>query len=101
MLRGNTRIKNKCPNHSISSKEVKGTQGKNLEIGGQGRGHGVLFPGLLSLLSYRIQDHQPSGGVTHNGLDLPTSVTKKTPKQACLQPELTEIFSQLKVCLLR
>jgi len=29
-------------------------------------------PGLLSLLSYRTQDHQPRNGTTHNGLGPPT-----------------------------
>jgi hypothetical protein len=27
----------------------------------------LAFPGLLSLLSYRTQDHQPRDGTTHNG----------------------------------
>ena len=31
-------------------------------------------PGLLSLLSYRTQDHQPRDGITHNGLAPPTMV---------------------------
>ena len=31
--------------------------------------------GLLSLLSYRTQDHQPRDGTTHNRLGLPTSIT--------------------------
>lgn len=37
----------------------------------------VLFAlyGLLSLLSYRTQDHQSTGGTTHTGLGLPPSIT--------------------------
>jgi hypothetical protein len=40
-------------------------------------GAAYLFatPGLLSLLSYRTQDHQPRDGTTHNGLDLPPLIT--------------------------
>jgi hypothetical protein len=29
----------------------------------------IASPGLLSLLSYRTQDHQPRDGTTHSGLD--------------------------------
>jgi len=32
-------------------------------------------PGLLNLLSYRTQDHQPRDGTTHNGLGPPTLIT--------------------------
>ena len=36
--------------------------------------------GLLSLLSYRTQDHQPRDGTTHSGLGLPhQSLIKKMP----------------------
>jgi hypothetical protein len=31
--------------------------------------------GLLSLLSYKTQDHQPRDGTTHNSLDFSSSVT--------------------------
>ena len=31
--------------------------------------------GLLSLLSYRTQDHQPIDGTTHNSLGPPSSIT--------------------------
>jgi hypothetical protein len=31
----------------------------------------LASPGLLSLLSYRTQDHQPRDGTTHNGLGPP------------------------------
>jgi hypothetical protein len=37
----------------------------------------IVFPGLLSLLSYRTQDHQPRGGSTHKVLGLPPLITKK------------------------
>jgi len=32
-------------------------------------------PALLSLLSYRTQDHQPRDGTTHNGLGPPYLIT--------------------------
>lgn len=35
----------------------------------------LLAPhGLLSLLSYKIQDHQPGGGTAYDGLDPPTPI---------------------------
>jgi hypothetical protein len=47
---------------------------------------------LLGLLSYRIQDHQPRDGVTHNGLGPPhQSLAKK------IQLNLMEAFSQLRL----
>ena len=33
--------------------------------------------GLLSLLSYRIQDHQPRNGTTYNGLGPPLLITNR------------------------
>lgn len=39
-------------------------------------GHGrVLLTGLLSLVSYRIQDHQIKDVPVNNGLDLSSSIT--------------------------
>ena len=35
----------------------------------------LTSPALLSLLSYRTQDHQPKDGTTHNGLGLPPLVS--------------------------
>ena len=35
----------------------------------------LVQAGLLSLLSYRTQDHQPRDGTTHNGPSLPPSIT--------------------------
>ena len=35
----------------------------------------LASPSLLSLLSYRTQDHQPRDGITHNSLDHPMSIT--------------------------
>lgn len=35
----------------------------------------LASPDLLSLLSYRTQDHQPRDGSAHNGLDPPTLIT--------------------------
>jgi hypothetical protein len=53
--------------------------------------------GLLSLLSYRTQDHQPRVACTHNELGSSTLITKKNAVQACLQPDLKEAFSQLRL----
>ena len=43
------------------------------------RGRGAdywLFPhGLLSLLFYPTQDHQPRDGTTHNGVGIPSLIT--------------------------
>jgi len=35
----------------------------------------LASPGLLSLLSYRTQDHQPGDGTTHSGLGPPILTT--------------------------
>jgi hypothetical protein len=44
---------------------------------------------LLSLLSFRIQDHQTRDTNIHNGLDPPPLITNfKNVLQACLQPNL-------------
>ena len=46
----------------------------------RGAAYGLALHGLLSLLSYRTQDHQPRAGTTHNGLDpLPYIISKKMP----------------------
>ena len=45
--------------------------------------------GLLSLLSYRTQDHQPKDGTTHHGLNPPPSVTNE---ENTLQLELMKGF---------
>ena len=53
--------------------------------------------GLLSLLSYRTQDHQPKDGSTQNGVGSLLSITNlKSVLQACLQPDLLGAFSQLR-----
>ena len=48
------------------------TQGRNLEAGAdaeavEGAAYWLASPGLLSLLSYRTQDYQPTNGTTHKG----------------------------------
>jgi hypothetical protein len=43
--------------------------------------------GLLRLLSYRTQNHQPRGGTTHKGLGPPPSTTNEEGAlQTCSQP---------------
>lgn len=47
---------------------------------GSGSAYWLASPGLLSLLCYRAQDHQPRDDTTPNGLAFPTSaLIKKTP----------------------
>jgi len=48
-------------------------QGRNLEARADaeaivGAAYWLAYHGLLSLLSYRTQHHQPRDGTTHNGL---------------------------------
>ncbi|EGW08526.1 hypothetical protein I79_016318 [Cricetulus griseus] len=52
---------------------------------------------LLSLLSYRTQDHLPRDGSTHNGL-CPTPSTFNG--ENALQLDLMEAFPQLRLLLL-
>jgi len=59
-----------------SGQELK--QGRNTKAGADAEAieDAAYWPaphGLLSLLSYRIQDHQPRDGTTYNGLGPPTS----------------------------
>jgi hypothetical protein len=42
---------------------------------GRGAAYSLASPGLLSLLSYRTQDHLPRDGPTHNGLSPPPLFT--------------------------
>ena len=56
--------------------------------------------GLLSMLSYGTQDHQPRGAptLTHNALGPPTSITnKENTLQGYVQPDVMEVFSQLRL----
>lgn len=75
--------------HCCSSlEEVRtGTQAGQ-EPGGRGQGRELL----ISLLSYRTQKHQPRDGPTHSGL-----VLSHQSLQACPQPNLMEVFSQLRL----
>jgi len=54
----------------------------------------LASPGLLSLLSYRTQDHQPRDGTTHNGLGPPPLITNRAN---ALQLGLMEAFPQLRL----
>ena len=63
-----------------SGQELK--QGRNLEAGSnadprsqKSAAYWLAPSGLLSLLSYRTQDHQPRDGTTHNELGSPPSIT--------------------------
>jgi hypothetical protein len=57
-------------------------QGGKLESGADAKAmEGAVYwfapHGLLSLLSYRVQDHQPRDGTTHSGMSTPSSTTNK------------------------
>jgi hypothetical protein len=41
----------------------------------KGTAYWLVFPGLLSVLSYRTQDYQPRDGTTHNGLGPSSLIT--------------------------
>jgi hypothetical protein len=75
--------KERLPYHCSPLKNRNSNQGRNLEAGAdaeamEGAAYWLAPPGLLCLLSYRIQDHQPRDGPTHNGLDSPhQSLIKK------------------------
>ena len=63
----------------------------------EGAAYWLAPHGLLSLLFYRTQDHQPRDGPTHNGLGPPPSINDlENP----LQLYLMEIFLQLRLLLL-
>lgn len=79
--------------YSASSREAKArTQGKNLEArtkveGTDHRRNGAcwLDPlGLVSLLSYTVQDNQPQGGTAHSDLGPPTSKLNQENAQVIL-----------------
>jgi hypothetical protein len=66
----------------------------------------MLFIGLLSLLSYRTQNHQSRGGIAQSGWDpggtLPyQSLIKKMPPQTRPQAGVTEAIPPLGFPLLR
>ena len=57
--------------YSLSQRGIRvGTQGRNLrhELKHRSAAHWLAPLGLLSLLSYTIQDHSPRGGISHSGL---------------------------------
>jgi hypothetical protein len=77
------------------------TQGRNLEAGAEtwrGAAYWLASRGLLSLFSYKIQDHQTAGGKPLRvGVGGPTPwLIKKMP----LQLDLLEAFPQLRLLLL-
>jgi hypothetical protein len=91
------------PHHSSSSEEVRtGIQAGQEPRATKGCCLLAAPPGLLSLLSYRNQDHQLRDGSTHSGLGPPPHqlLSKKMVPEACLQLDLMEAFSQLKLPLL-
>ena len=63
----------------------------------KGAAYWLALHGLLSLLSYRTQDHQPRDGTAHSELGPPLSITnERNAFPASLQPDLMEAFSKLK-----
>ena len=68
-------------------------QGRNLEAEAmEGCCLLVALHSLLSLLSYRTQNHQPRDAPTHNGLAPPSLITNL---KNVLQLDLMAAFSQL------
>jgi hypothetical protein len=70
------------PGLSPSLEEVRTElkQGWNLDVGAdaeamEGTAYWLAHHGLLNLLSYRTQDHQPRDGTTYNGLGPPPLIT--------------------------
>jgi hypothetical protein len=53
----------------------------------------VLLTSLLSLLSYRTQDHNRRDGFSHNGLGPPPLITKKMPYRLPTDESYGGIFS--------
>jgi hypothetical protein len=53
--------------------------------------------GLFSLLSYRIQEHQPRDGANHHGTMGWALPHQSLIKKESLQPDLTEAFFSIKV----
>jgi hypothetical protein len=87
------------PHRRKSGQELP--QGRNLETGAEAeamQGCCLLTCSLWSpqLAFYRTRDHRPRDGPTNNRLGLPLLITNyENVLQACLQPNLTEEFSQL------
>jgi hypothetical protein len=79
-----------------SRQELK--QNWNMEAGADARlwkdaAYSLASSGLLSLLSYRTQDHQPRNGTTHHG----PSHQLITNWENALQLHLMEVFPQLRI----
>lgn len=77
---------------------IKSSEGRSLEEGAdaedmEGAAYWLVHRGLLSL--FLTQDQKPRNGTTHNGLN-PSITNLKNAGQACLQPFLMEVFSQLR-----
>lgn len=58
----------------------------------RGAAYRLLHHGLLNLLPYRTQDHQPGEGFTHTGQGRPSSIPNETN---ALLAALMEAYSQL------
>ena len=64
-----------CPHYSQKSSKPRTWRQELVQRPWKGAAYWLTPRGLLSLLSYRTQDHQPRDGTTHNGLDLPPLIT--------------------------
>jgi hypothetical protein len=66
------------PHYGSSAKEIRtGTPMRQelMQRPWRGAAYSLALHGLLSLLSYRLLDHQSRDGITHNGLGPPLSIT--------------------------
>lgn len=58
----------------LECRSIEGSHGRDSNLAGAWRQEllrGVLFTGLLSLISNQTQNFQPSDGTSHNRLDTP------------------------------
>lgn len=87
---------------SLAKETKAGTQGRNLEARTEAENMRqccslTCHHGLLSQLSYTIQDHLSRGGNNHNGLDPPVSViNEENDPQGCSHSNLMEVILHLK-----
>lgn len=62
----------------------------------RGAAYGLVFPTLLSLLSYTSQDRLLWNGTAHSELDSPASINRENALQSCLQANQIETLSYLR-----
>lgn len=81
------------------TKSMKGNQGRTLEAeAAEGCTYWLVPHTLLSLLSYRHQDHLPRGRALSSVLGSPAVIiNQENAQQACPQVNVIEAVSQLRL----